>query len=256
MSVTVVRDTSSLLTDKALQGALPISAVLYLQPTGTVFTLAPVTVRLKFDSNVLRSAGPRVVAVQRFNASTGSWERLPNTSTVTKGNTSYAVGSTNRFSNYGAFLVLPTNATTTPAPASNVLWDRLNTAERVLIITLPLLAFVASLVLCFYFYRRQQADKSWLFAKAPADKSMADIEMSSRESPGSVAWVRGRVNQPQSKRVLCIYLCFSLLAYDVKCVRIRRLVGSKALEADDCMHLSLITNSAAPVPASSQHAQR
>ena len=162
VSVTVVNDTSSLFTEKALAGALPVSAVLYLQPTGTRFSLAPVTVRLKYDSNVLKSAGSRILAVQRFSATSGRWEGLLSTVSITvpadsgNGSVTFAQGSTDRFSHYAAFLVEPAEPpVSAPEQPKNesegsqtqTLWMRLKYEEKILVIVLPVVIFLLSVLL-------------------------------------------------------------------------------------------------------------
>lgn len=162
VSVTVVNDTSSLFTEKALAGALPVSAVLYLQPTGTRFPLAPVTVRLKYDSNVLKSAGSRILAVQRFSATSGRWEGLLSTVSITvpadsgNGSVTFAQGSTDRFSHYAAFLVEPAEPpVSAPEQPKNesegsqtqTLWMRLKYEEKILVIVLPVVIFLLSVLL-------------------------------------------------------------------------------------------------------------
>ena len=157
VSVTLVSDEKSkeLMTDAALQGALPISNVLYLQPTGTRFTLGLVTVRIKFDGNVLKSAGSRVLVVQRFNSTSVQWERVDNSSSTSQGNTTFALGETARFSYYGAFLALPLPPGPPTTASGNMLWNRLKYAEKVLIIVVPILVALC-LVACFFYVRSKQ----------------------------------------------------------------------------------------------------
>jgi len=209
VSVTVVGETISMMTAEALQDALLISSVLYLQPTGTEFKLGAVEVKLIFDSNVLTNAGSRIVAVQKYNNNTKKWERLTNTSTScrsrsavvnmsatpatsgtsrqTRCNSSYAHASTTSFSYYAAFLVFPQEPVRVPLqpPTSakvsdSSMWGRLTYVERLLIVLVPSLASLLLLALClFNFCHWKQPDKH----NETVVNTVPDLELSTVETP-------------------------------------------------------------------------
>ena len=119
--------------------------------------------RIRFDGNVLKSVGSRVLVVQRYNSTSSQWERIENSSSSTQGNFTYALGQTSRFSHYAAFLAQPTpfpagKDKSTPA-IGNLLWNRLKYAEKVLIIVLPILAALVCAASCLYFFRKEVSKK-------------------------------------------------------------------------------------------------
>jgi hypothetical protein len=120
-------------------------------------------VRIRFDGNVLKSVGSRVLVVQRYNSTSSQWERIENSSSSTQGNFTYALGQTSRFSHYAAFLAQPTplpagKDKSTPA-IGNLLWNRLKYAEKVLIIVLPILAALVCAASSLYFFRKEVSKK-------------------------------------------------------------------------------------------------
>ena len=119
--------------------------------------------RIRFDGNVLKSVGSRVLIVQRYNSTSSQWERIENSSSSTQGNVTYALGQTSRFSHYAAFLAQPPplragKDQSTPG-IGNLLWNRLKYSEKVLIIVLPILAALVCAASSLYFFRKEVSKK-------------------------------------------------------------------------------------------------
>ena len=118
---------------------------------------------IRFDGNVLKSVGSRVLVVQRYNSTSSQWERIGNSSSSTQGNVTYAIGQTSCFSYYAAFLAQPTFLPTTKdnstSAIGNLLWNRLKYAEKVLIIVLPILAALICAASSLYFFRKEVRKK-------------------------------------------------------------------------------------------------